>query len=318
MSFYLTLFDNKYIIIKRNLTVSFIKSKVVFKSVHKQAFTLAEIIVTLTILGVIAAVTIPSSVNNARQREFVTKAKKTYAALERATELWQIENGCVDNIEACISASGPSPSAFNEIAENLNISKRTSYVYRLDDVECNDEDAGCNNGVKQKNVNLENLQQNDWLPDRTTMYNGTKQEYSWQGVSKYASVGNAYDGDGNTTGLYMLKDGTTISVQLPDNNRRSGFGFFDVNGKKGPNKVGVDVYPFGFGIPYNNINQKNANERNYGAYARNFNPYYVEDNGWDGYGMCGVRNGSRYASCPNNSQTNPTVYLLNTNKIPNM
>lgn len=170
---------------------------------------------------------------------------------------------------------------------------------------------------KKKNVNLENLKEIDWLPDRTTLYNGSMQNYAWQGVSKYALETNSGGGDWNTTGLYLLKDGTTISVQMPDDLRHSGFGFFDVNGKAGPNKVGVDVYPFGFGIPYRTAAQKETNIKNYGSYARNFNPYYVEDNGWGGNGMCAVRNGGTYNACRNDSKTNPTAFLLKNSKIPN-
>ena len=58
----------------------------------KSFFTLAEVLATLIILGVVAAITIPSTITRVRNREFVTKAKKTYAALEQATEIWMIEH----------------------------------------------------------------------------------------------------------------------------------------------------------------------------------------------------------------------------------
>ena len=44
------------------------------------AFTLAEVLATLVILGVVAAITIPSTINRVRQREFVTKAKNLCCA----------------------------------------------------------------------------------------------------------------------------------------------------------------------------------------------------------------------------------------------
>ena len=273
----------------------------------KNAFTLAEIISVVAILGIVSTITMTSVTNNVRKRIFATSAKKTYAALQSATEIWQIENNCVDNIETCISSFKKSPDAFEGIAKNLAIIASTNYSYQDNLKNCDKNDKECIN----RSINL------DWLPERTTLYNGKLQDYPWQGVSKYATGENINGGDDNITGLYLLKDGTTLSVQLPDDFKKSGFGFFDVNGKKGPNKVGVDVYPFGFGIPYQNAEQKAANELNYGGYARNFNPYYVEDNGWSGYGMCAVRNGNSYTSCSNEDKKNPTIWLLKNSKVPN-
>lgn len=52
---------------------------------HK-AFTLAEILITLSILGVVAAITIPATYNNYQQSIFITKYRKTYADMDRAFE----------------------------------------------------------------------------------------------------------------------------------------------------------------------------------------------------------------------------------------
>ena len=53
----------------------------------KRAFTLAEVLITLTIIGVVAAITIPSVVANAHQQEFKTGLKKAVAALDQAVQL---------------------------------------------------------------------------------------------------------------------------------------------------------------------------------------------------------------------------------------
>lgn len=89
---------------------------------------------------------------------------------------------------------------------------------------------------------------------------------------------------------------------------------FRTNGKSGPNKVGVDIYPFGLGIPYNTPAQKANNERLYGAKAKGLNPYFVEDDGWSGEGMCAVRNG---AFCSDDNRNNPTAWLLIHKRVPN-
>ena len=53
----------------------------------KRAFTLAEVLITLTIIGVVAAITIPSVVANAHQQEFKTGLKKAVSALDQAVAL---------------------------------------------------------------------------------------------------------------------------------------------------------------------------------------------------------------------------------------
>lgn len=49
--------------------------------VMKKAFTLAEVLVTLMIIGVIAAMTIPGLRKNAEMRELAAGCKKAYASL---------------------------------------------------------------------------------------------------------------------------------------------------------------------------------------------------------------------------------------------
>ena len=42
----------------------------------KKAFTLAEVLITLGIIGVVAAMTMPSLIQNYKERETVSKVKK--------------------------------------------------------------------------------------------------------------------------------------------------------------------------------------------------------------------------------------------------
>ena len=65
-------------------------------SLKKAAFTLAEVLITLGIIGIVAAMTIPTLVQNYKERVTVTKVKKTYAVLTNALQLAILENGTVD------------------------------------------------------------------------------------------------------------------------------------------------------------------------------------------------------------------------------
>ncbi len=143
------------------------------------AFTLAEVLITLAIIGVVAALTIPSVVRNYQETAAVSRVKKHYRNIAAAVQQWQVEEGCSDDVRNCPNITSSTQNAFKGIAEKLQIVK-TQY--------------GING--------LENV---DWLPDHTTLLNGSKADYAWQGVSKNS-------GGYASTCYYLLADGTTMSV----------------------------------------------------------------------------------------------------------
>lgn len=53
----------------------------------KKGFTLAEVLITLTIMGLIAALTVPTLKKNTERKEFAAKISKTYSALAQATKI---------------------------------------------------------------------------------------------------------------------------------------------------------------------------------------------------------------------------------------
>ncbi len=57
----------------------------------KSAFTLAEILVAITILGIIAAVTLPTLNANIQKRSTITALKKSYNTLGQALKLMAVE-----------------------------------------------------------------------------------------------------------------------------------------------------------------------------------------------------------------------------------
>lgn len=59
----------------------------------KRAFTLAEILITLGIIGVVASLTIPTLVNNYRKKQFQSNLKKEYSVLLQALEMYKKDNG---------------------------------------------------------------------------------------------------------------------------------------------------------------------------------------------------------------------------------
>ncbi len=66
---------------------------------HK-AFTLAEVLITLSIIGVIAAITIPTLISNYQKQTTVVKLKKVYSILDEAVKRSEIENGEITTWES--------------------------------------------------------------------------------------------------------------------------------------------------------------------------------------------------------------------------
>ncbi len=70
----------------------------------KKGFTLAEVLITLGIIGVVAALTMPSLVQNYRKREAATRIKKFYSMMSQAVLLSTNDNG--------------DPTEWNKVAED--------------------------------------------------------------------------------------------------------------------------------------------------------------------------------------------------------
>jgi len=60
-----------------------------------KAFTLAETLITLTIIGVVAALTIPTLMRKYQEKQTVTGVKAAYSLLSNAIKLAETENGAV-------------------------------------------------------------------------------------------------------------------------------------------------------------------------------------------------------------------------------
>lgn len=62
------------------------------KNQRQYAFTLAEVLITLGIIGVVAAMTMPALISSYKEKQTVVALKKFYSILEQAIRLNQIEN----------------------------------------------------------------------------------------------------------------------------------------------------------------------------------------------------------------------------------
>ena len=68
---------------------------------NKKAFTLAEVLITLSILGVVAALTIPSLVNRQNEMAAIVKLKKAISTYESVVEVYMAEEEATSFDVAC-------------------------------------------------------------------------------------------------------------------------------------------------------------------------------------------------------------------------
>lgn len=154
-----------------------------------KGFTLAEVLITLGIIGVVAAVTLPSLQVNVNQQALSSQISKTYSQLSEGLKMYMTNEG-LDEFD---------PANFN-----VNNFART---YLQVQYVCNGEnDDNC------------------FAPNYTTV----RGNRSVSRANVLASLSN------NDRG-FILRDGTTLYM---DNTSIT----FDVNGRKGPNKIGYDVH----------------------------------------------------------------------------
>lgn len=91
---YLLLKDNGKIVLKKLFIMKFDKI---------YAFTLAEVLITLGIIGVVAALTIPILMTNTQDAEFKNKLEKEYSVLNQAQQQLALDAGgkFADAISSC-------------------------------------------------------------------------------------------------------------------------------------------------------------------------------------------------------------------------
>lgn len=66
----------------------------------KNAFTLAEVLVTLGIIGVVSAMTVPALLQNHQRKSYVTQIHKVYNELQQAALQYMTDKNAVNLVEA--------------------------------------------------------------------------------------------------------------------------------------------------------------------------------------------------------------------------
>ncbi|MDD3594295.1 MAG: prepilin-type N-terminal cleavage/methylation domain-containing protein [Candidatus Gastranaerophilales bacterium] len=174
------------------------------------AFTLAEVLITLMVIGVLAAITIPSLVQSFEERAAVSQLRKTYAALQQAFKLAENENG-------------PVASSYTTVSEYAKA--LTKYLPVIKD--CGTQALGC--AGKYKLINGDNYVES--------------QEY--YNVEGYNTAYKVVLNDG--AGVYIFfSPGCNDSAygSLYYKNKSCSLLTVGINGAKPPNLFGKDMFFF--------------------------------------------------------------------------
>lgn len=89
---------------------------------NKNGFTLAEVLITLGIIGVVAAMTLPALINQTHGKELETGLKKAYSVLQTAYNQMTYDEGQIVN-----NTNYPSGSFIPKFKKYFKISKDCQY-----------------------------------------------------------------------------------------------------------------------------------------------------------------------------------------------
>ena len=186
-------------------------------NIHRVAFTLAEVLITLGIIGIVAAMTIPTLSVNYQKREFASRLSQTFSVLSNAVKMAQVEYGDIatwgyqKNSGNSIESGGNNSQYVKEYAEKyflpyLRVSKNYGRI-KLKDIGYSSFKS--KDGRIYYNSNVEIYTVN--LSDGTTLF------------FQYDADRAEIDGEEIT---YLTRPMI----------------FIDVNGKAGPNIIGHDLF----------------------------------------------------------------------------
>jgi prepilin-type N-terminal cleavage/methylation domain-containing protein len=165
----------------------------------KKAFTLAEMLITLGIIGIAAALTMPALIVKYEKFATVVSLKKAYSILSQAAKLSEIEHGDIDGWNMDLSQQQFAQTYFLPYLKSIKI--------------CTNANQGCFGA---------------------NTYND---------LSGYVHSLPQYS--------VVLSDGIILGFHLRGAPFRLHHIIVDINGKKGKNTLGRDLFVF---YPYSNTN----------------------------------------------------------------
>ena len=205
-----------------------------FSHKNKVAFTLAEVLITLGIIGVVAAITLPTLIANYKNKVLLNQAKNSYSLISNAMIQLKSQNG-YDSYGDIFSQSKPE----DEIIQELSKSLKTAKI-------CKQHQGGCWNWKtkyeKKKFKNGKTIYNDYRKSPSAVLTDGsviTLSNFNRNGDCHWVNSGIVRDEKGN---LKKDENGNFVTYNFSD--ARCGQIIIDTNGAKGPNQFGADTWDF--------------------------------------------------------------------------
>ena len=186
-----------------------------YKMVNKlfKGFTLSEVLVTLVIIGVVAALTVPVIFANANDRERAARIRKVYSTLNQALTLAQADGADFEIVER---------------DHNLELITKTFDDFLkpyLSTIKVCYNQPGC------------------WNSGDTKFKNGSNAYTNRTGIGVGTHIITAILNDGSFINFDAYGAASLYRYFGVRTNRTAGYiMYFDINGERGPNEVGKDIF----------------------------------------------------------------------------
>ena len=204
------------------------------------AFTMAEILLSLTIIGVVAAITLPSLTGNINERTWNTQRKALYARFSQAIALMPALNGFGTLIEETDSAGSTS---IEDTAAETFVTSGLSKVLKINNICDNEHLEDCGIANSWTTMDGDNIS----VPTTMKDLNQFLVSNSYPGVefSQINTKAAAFEtANGESVLVYYAPGCQPNNNETTEHNSQgkmcANF-VFDMNGNKGPNTIGKDI-----------------------------------------------------------------------------
>ena len=209
---------------------SFQKEKNCYKGIItiSKGFTLAEVLITLGIIGVVAAMTLPTLIANYKDKELIEKTKKTYSNIQNAVLLAQKDSDVIGDNTILFDTTKTSA----EVAENfIKYFNGAKLCKSSSDSGCKDYFYAIKYATKA-GAFTPNSYPRIILNDGAVL---SILQYS--SCDRYDPNDCKQNADGE-----CLTDSSGNKIPNTTHHTECAYVFFDVNGPRIPNQFGRDAY----------------------------------------------------------------------------
>lgn len=221
-------------------------------SKRKKAFTVAELLLTLTAIGIIAAIVMPATMLNINNKVFETQKEGIYTRFSQSIpKLTKIDGygELVGNLSNCASTSTcVDESAFKDTAAKTFVHDGLAKVMKIKSICDSDNLSDCNlpdTMTAMDGTTAVSLSSIKTLADYNSFFDGqiTASNKTYEQLNTKAAAFETENGEGILVyyNPYCSRNDTVESGNHFPHPKLCANFVYDLNGRKGPNMAGKDI-----------------------------------------------------------------------------